>query len=440
MTPFRCRWLPALALLLLGAASALAQPFTPLADHLKCYKVKDPLKLVGVVDLDSPQLGLEQGCKIGKAKLFCVPVRKRVVQVTPSTPMPILGDQQVDDRICYKIKCPTTVIPPKDVVDQFGMRVLTKFRASLLCTPARKKPIENDLFPATSASVTIQPGSLGCPGGETVNLTGPTAVNVALGALADTDGNGREQVPIEMVQLSLTGNSACYGPVSVMLRDPSLHPHRRTTGEIEESANTQTARLDLPPFAPSGTATSFFDVYFEVQASGLTLHNHTPKHMDSVITHKPPNPGDQYNNPDVIQLYDENENPFPIRIGAAQHVPNTLPSTTTTTTSTTTTTQPVCALVIGPSGPTCAGSCSAGTTCLMDPPHSGQCLCAVDARICTNQTFPSCAPPAGLCAGQAEECQTRPGNVCGCCRVPGSQCTVGSQCCSNICMASQCQP
>jgi hypothetical protein len=162
--------------------------------------------------------------------------------------------------------------------------------------------------------------------------------------------------------------------------------------------------------------------------------------MESLITHKPPNPGDTYNNPDVIQLYDENENPFPIRIGSAQHVPNPTPTTTTTSTSTTTSTQPICALVIGPSGPECAGACGAGTTCLMDPPHSGVCVCAVDSRICTNQTFPACAPPAGLCAEQAGECQTRPGSVCGCCRVPGSQCAMGSQCCSNNCQFSQCQP
>src|SRR4029077_2177424 len=122
-------------------------------------------------------------------------------------------------------------------VDQFGMHTLSKWKAFMLCAPARKKPIENDVFPNTSASVHIEAGSLGCPGGETVMLSGPTAVNVALGALADTDNNGREQVPIEMVQLSLTGNSTCYGPVAISLRDLSQHPYRRTTGEIEETAN-----------------------------------------------------------------------------------------------------------------------------------------------------------------------------------------------------------
>ena len=31
-------------------------------DHLECYKISDPLKLAGVIDLDSPQFGAEVGC------------------------------------------------------------------------------------------------------------------------------------------------------------------------------------------------------------------------------------------------------------------------------------------------------------------------------------------------------------------------------------------
>ncbi len=418
----------------LGAGRAGGQTFGPLPDHLKCYKIKDSLKLAGLVDLQSPQLGLESGCRLGSAKLFCVPVFKRVNQVTPATPQQVLGDAQIDDRLCYKIKCPSAVIPQKGVIDQFGTHTITKFKASLLCTPARKTPIEIDIFPNTTASVVIEPGSLGCPGGETVNLTGPTRVDVALGALADTDNNGREQVPIEMVQLSLTGNSTCYGPVLVNLRDPTQHPYRRTTGEIEETANTQTGRLDLPPFAPSGMATSFFDVFFEVQAGGVTLHNHTPKHMESVITHKPPDPGNHYDNPDVIQLYDQNENQFPIRIGSAQHVPN---PTTTTTTSTTTTTMPTCVMGTGTSGPTCGGTCGRGTTCLNDPPHSGTCVCDPPTQVCSSQPFPTCT--AGRCAGAFQECRAG-ATTCGCCGVPPAQCVAGSECCSGVCAGNQCQP
>jgi hypothetical protein len=112
-------------------------------DHLKCYKVKDPLNLAAVVDLDSPQFGLEAGCKVSKAKYFCVPAEKTVISAMdkstnlPIIPLPVIGPN-AGDRICYKIKCPTSVIPDQAVTDQFGARTITKFKASFLCTPAVK--------------------------------------------------------------------------------------------------------------------------------------------------------------------------------------------------------------------------------------------------------------------------------------------------------------
>jgi hypothetical protein len=115
-------------------------------DHLKCYKVKDPTKLRGKVDLDSPQFGLEAGCTIKKAKKFCVPVKKTVnlsattVNGQPVTLMPVPGQNLVDDYICYIIKCPSTPPPPTNVKDQFATRTLQKFRAFELCVPAQKVP------------------------------------------------------------------------------------------------------------------------------------------------------------------------------------------------------------------------------------------------------------------------------------------------------------
>jgi hypothetical protein len=112
-------------------------------DHLKCYKIKDPQKLKGIVDLDGPQFGLEANCKISKAKKFCVPVMKTVdttqtfVNKEPVSLLPIVGQNLVDDYLCYKIKC-ETVPPDTEVEDQFGRRLLTKFKAKEVCVPARK--------------------------------------------------------------------------------------------------------------------------------------------------------------------------------------------------------------------------------------------------------------------------------------------------------------
>jgi hypothetical protein len=109
-------------------------------DHLKCYKVKDELKLKGIVDLEgpTPPFTLEQGCKIGKAKKYCVPVMKTVqeanVQVVPAP-----GQDLLDDRVCYKIKCPKVEIT-QTAEDQFGQRTFTKFKAAEVCTPAIRLP------------------------------------------------------------------------------------------------------------------------------------------------------------------------------------------------------------------------------------------------------------------------------------------------------------
>jgi hypothetical protein len=57
---------------------------------------------------------------------------------TPITPLPVSAPPAGDDRVCYKVKCPkpATPIPDQSVTDQFGNRTVTKFTASLLCTPA----------------------------------------------------------------------------------------------------------------------------------------------------------------------------------------------------------------------------------------------------------------------------------------------------------------
>jgi len=121
----------AATLLLLTVGSVRAQ----VEDHLKCYKVKDPLKLRGVVDIDSSQFGLEAGCKIKPSKFFCVPARKTVVEAedratgTPITPLPLAAPAAPGDRMCYKIKCPLTAIASQEITDQFGTRTLTETRS-----------------------------------------------------------------------------------------------------------------------------------------------------------------------------------------------------------------------------------------------------------------------------------------------------------------------
>jgi len=133
------RWSTLAIVAVLAASPAAAQ-----TDHLKCYKIKDPNKLSGLVDLAGPQFGLEAGCKIGKAAHFCVPVTKSVTSLeinkVPTLPLPVYGPPTSEDRICYKVKCPKPLValPDQVVTDQFHTRTFSKFNAAMLCTPAVK--------------------------------------------------------------------------------------------------------------------------------------------------------------------------------------------------------------------------------------------------------------------------------------------------------------
>lgn len=126
----------AIGILLLLASTASAQ----VADHLQCFKIKDPVVLKGVVDLDSPQLGVAAGCKVSKAALYCVAAEKSVVSAAdrgqPLVPLPHRGADAGAARVCYKAKCPAAALPDQPVTDQFGTRTLTKLKAAMLCTPA----------------------------------------------------------------------------------------------------------------------------------------------------------------------------------------------------------------------------------------------------------------------------------------------------------------
>jgi hypothetical protein len=125
------------------------------ADHLKCYKVKDPLSLKGPkpswLDL-SGEFPTESCSIVGGFRLFCVPVTKTVTgqlqrKFSPPggafqdfTPAPVAGQDLTEDTLCYQIKCtdkaPSPPNPSLQVFDQFGCRTVTKLQPYLLCGPA----------------------------------------------------------------------------------------------------------------------------------------------------------------------------------------------------------------------------------------------------------------------------------------------------------------
>lgn len=165
--------------------------------------------------------------------------------------------------------------------------------------------VEIDVFTSVVAGVVLY---LPNQQTNTVRLAGSMTVNVLIptnGAAADTDGDGRDQVLAEMVQLSLHGDSP-VGPVTVR-----LNPLCKTWGEIEEQANNSPGILDVPPFTPTGMADSFFDVFLEVEIAGETLHSAQPVRISATLSHKPPAVGETYFTPVVTPTLLVNANGYP---------------------------------------------------------------------------------------------------------------------------------
>ncbi len=181
-----------------------------------------------------------------------------------------------------------------------------------------RPPVEIDEFDLSIGLLEII-----MPGGqqEMVQMTGPARVAVYFegsqeGDADDDNGNQLEEVVTEMVRLELSGFSSKLGPVQV-----TLNPDIPSTGLIEEQANDTQGMLDVPPFTESGTADSYFDLYFQVTVGGQTFYTVQPKRMSSKITHKPPAPADFYENREDIPLVNEFGFPTGYYLGATRHRP-----------------------------------------------------------------------------------------------------------------------
>lgn len=142
-------------------------------DHLKCYRVKDPLKLAAVVDLPSAGWQSETGCRVSRAVELCVPTTKVVVEATdlgtkppsPITPLPVAGPALDRSYACYTLKCPRTPLPLGDqiITDQFGVRTLEASSARKLCVPV--------VMGTTTTTTTTRPATSSCP--STTTTTRP---------------------------------------------------------------------------------------------------------------------------------------------------------------------------------------------------------------------------------------------------------------------------
>ena len=121
------------------------------ADHLKCYKVKDPIPRVAyTADLNG--LVPEAGCLVKlPAKLFCVDTTKTNVSPTPpGAPAGNPGGRFA----CYKLKCPRVTPPSIEWSDQFGSRTIQPVAAKMLCAPEAAASTPSSSTSTTSSSTT----------------------------------------------------------------------------------------------------------------------------------------------------------------------------------------------------------------------------------------------------------------------------------------------
>ena len=177
-------------------------------------------------------------------------------------------------------------------------------------------PVEIDHFERSVATLEI----IASDGtAETVTVYGPSEMQVYFegtseGDALDDNGNGRDEVATELTSLMLSGQSPVLGSVTL-----DLNPALVSLGGMEEQVNNTSGLLDLPPFAETGRADSFFDVFFVIEVSGIPLHNVSPMRMSSAISHKPPASTDTYEGIEDVELHDASGNLSGIAIHVASY-------------------------------------------------------------------------------------------------------------------------
>jgi hypothetical protein len=103
-------------------------------DHLTCHKIRDSLTAAQYT-ADLTGLTPETGCTIRiPGKLLCVGTEKsNVVPAPPGAPPAAAAGRFV----CYKVRCPKSLLSPVTVTDQFGTRSVQPQAPKLVCAPAQ---------------------------------------------------------------------------------------------------------------------------------------------------------------------------------------------------------------------------------------------------------------------------------------------------------------
>ncbi len=153
-----------------------------------------------------------------------------------------------------------------------------------------------------SWTAAVAPGSEDlAPPPELAVMVGASTWNVhfenEIGQAIDHNSNGLEEVQAQIVSMELKGNTS-RGPIQETLRGVD-QPHA-TWGEIEEQVNNTDGILDVDPFQ-HGDADSFFDIWPQITLTGTPLVTGSPLPVDTVISNKPPQDGERFTTPYVLE-------------------------------------------------------------------------------------------------------------------------------------------
>jgi hypothetical protein len=198
--------------------------------------------------------------------------------------------------------------------------------AALLLLGASDAAAATTNYPTSTFQLTVQSGT---DVSEVITFSGPSAILDSLnsaGAAADTNGNALDDTPTQITGLALTGTSTTLGfglGTMHLVPAPSL-------GKIEETANNLPGILDVQPYAASGPANSFFDVYFQLDFSSTSLHNGVAEHVATTLNQWPPHAGDAFTTQGgIVDLLDANGSLTGYRVTSAVYRPDALPEPST---------------------------------------------------------------------------------------------------------------
>ena len=182
----------------------------------------------------------------------------------------------------------------------FIFSLFIMFGAEQSATAQDESAIEVDVL-----DLSVEVELITSSGVELINMSGPMKMYVYFegqheGDAQDDDGDGNDEVPTEIVSMSLTGMSPTLGQVHM-----SIGHSTPSIGQMTEQFNNTPGILDLAPFGSRGSADSFFDVFFEIEipSTRQILVTDFPKRLTGVQTHKPAAPCDIFENKDQTPLF-----------------------------------------------------------------------------------------------------------------------------------------